>query len=157
MQRPFHTGIQLALYVWCVSYLWSQRKRKAMTFLLLYITILQSLESSLMALCTWVIEDMYINHRNYPGGSWAYFLATQYRPQNVLTFSSIFVLTFLSDLLVVGSVPRPYSTVCNHLVLQFWRCWAIWNTWNTSSISTSRVAYAVTGFLTIILLASCSQ
>lgn len=54
-----------------------------------------------MAAGTWTVEEMYINNRNYPGGPWAYFLASQHLPENVMFFVSLFVLTFLSDLLVV--------------------------------------------------------
>lgn len=46
---------------------------------------------------------MYIDNRNYPGGGpWAWFLATQNLPINVLFYAVFFVLTFLSDLLVVS-------------------------------------------------------
>ncbi|KAK2461395.1 hypothetical protein APHAL10511_005858 [Amanita phalloides] len=125
-------GVQLVLYISCVLYLWAQRKRRGriVLFLLVYITVLLSLESLFVTAGTWTVEDMYINNRNYPGGPWVYFLATQNLPENLLFFAALFILTFLSDLLVL------------------WRCWVIWN------ISGRRVAYAVIAFPTIVLLSS---
>ncbi|KIL71475.1 hypothetical protein M378DRAFT_94038 [Amanita muscaria Koide BX008] len=124
-------GVQLVLYVICVQYLWRERKRRrAMGFLLAYVTLLLSLSSLWAAIGTWTIEDIYINNRNYPGGPWTYFLATQNLPENVIFIVTLFVLTFLSDLLVL------------------WRCWVIWTT-------TSRlVAYVIVAFPVLILLAS---
>lgn len=103
--RLFHAGVQLVLYVWCVLHLRSRRKRrgKIMTFLLLYVTILLCLETMFVGAATWTVQEMYINNYQYPGGPWAYFLATQNQPENVMFFASLFVLTFLSDLLVVRS------------------------------------------------------
>ena len=72
-----------------------------MKYLLVYITILLCLESIFVAAGTWTIEEMYINNRSYPGGPWSFFLESQHLPQNIMFFVSLFVLTFLSDLLVV--------------------------------------------------------
>jgi uncharacterized membrane protein len=73
-----------------------------MLSLLVYVTILLSLSSMLAVTGTWILEDIYINNRNYPGGPWVYFLATQDLPENVIFIVVLFVLTFLSDLLVVS-------------------------------------------------------
>ena len=45
---------------------------------------------------------MYIDNRNYPGGPWAYFLATRNVLINEIFYGSLFVLTFLVDLLLVS-------------------------------------------------------
>ena len=82
---------------------------------MVYITILLSLESMSVAAGVWIIEDMYINNRNYPGGPWAYFLAAQNQPENVLFAVSTFLLTFLSDLLVVSSVSIHSGAILIHL------------------------------------------
>ena len=55
-----------------------------------------------MAAGLWTTDDIYINNRNYPGGPWAYFLATQNLPENVTFIVALFIMTFLSDLLVVS-------------------------------------------------------
>jgi len=78
--------------------------------------------------CT--VEEIYVNNRDYPGGPWTYFLATQSLPINIIFILSLFTLTFLADLLVM------------------WRCWVIW------LASGKRVAYAVLAFPSIVLLAS---
>ncbi|KAM6495474.1 hypothetical protein JOM56_008180 [Amanita muscaria] len=124
-------GVQLVFYVMCVKYLWRERmRRRVMLFLLAYVTLLLSLSSLWAAIATWTIEDIYINNRNYPGGPWVYFLATQNLPENVIFIVVLFVLTFLSDLLVL------------------WRCWVIWTT--TSGL----IAYVIVAFPSLILLAS---
>ena len=48
-----------------------------------------------------IIQLMYIQHRGYPGGPWQYFLDTQYLAVNVVFDATLFVGTFLCDLLVV--------------------------------------------------------
>ena len=48
------------------------------------------------------VQLMYIDNRNYPGGPWQYFLDTQNLPINVMFYATLFVLTFLADLLVVS-------------------------------------------------------
>ncbi|KAK2462416.1 hypothetical protein APHAL10511_005550 [Amanita phalloides] len=125
-------GIQLALYIKCVVHLWNRRKSRGngSLFLLGYITVLLSLYLLFLASGARTTEDMYINNRNYPGGPWAYFLATQNLPENVLFIVSLFLLTFLSDLLVL------------------WRCWVIWNS------SGNVAAYAATAIPATALLTS---
>ncbi|KAF8623262.1 hypothetical protein AX15_006437 [Amanita polypyramis BW_CC] len=124
-------GVQLVLYVTCVLHLWSQRKRrgKIAISLLIYVTLLLIIESFLVASCTWIVEDMYINNRNYPGGPLAYFLETNLPGYNML-LATLLCLTFLSDLLVI------------------WRCWVIWNPSGKLS------AYAVIALPAMLLLAS---
>jgi len=73
---------------------------------------------------------MYVDNRNYPGGPWAYFLATQNITIDLLFYSSLCILTFLSDILVL------------------WRCWVIWT-------ASGRVTTCiVTFFPALLLLAS---
>ena len=55
---------------------------------------------------------MYIENRNYPGGPWIYFLNTQSHPIDVLFDSTVFILTFLCDVLVVrGHHSRSIATL----------------------------------------------
>jgi hypothetical protein len=61
------------------------------------------LESLLVGTSICVLEEMYIQNRNYTGGPMAWFLAEANAPANVAFYSSLFSLTFLSDLLVVGN------------------------------------------------------
>jgi len=101
--RYLATGVQLVLYGSCALYLWKQRNRqgKLVFFRLAYITVLIILESLIIATSTWVIESMYIQNRDYPGGPMAWFLAVSNAPVDIIFYWSFFVLTFMSDLLVV--------------------------------------------------------
>lgn len=124
-------GIQMVLYTHCALYLWRELRRKTIfAVLLAYITLLLSLQSVVVSASTWTVVDAYVNHQDYSGGPWNWFLATQYLPEDVLFISFLFILTFLSDLLVL------------------WRCWVIW------SSSGKVVASLVTAFPILILLAS---
>ncbi|KAI0714648.1 hypothetical protein C8Q76DRAFT_618809 [Earliella scabrosa] len=124
-------GVQLVVWTTCVRYLWKQRQRSwRTTFLLSYLTLLLMIETVFCIVQARTVQVIYIENRNYPGGPWAYFLDTQYLAINVMFYATLFVLTFLCDLLVL------------------WRCWIIW------TASGRAMAYAVTAFPTIILLAS---
>ncbi|KAF8351032.1 hypothetical protein F5887DRAFT_935603, partial [Amanita rubescens] len=125
-------GVQLVLYGSCALYLWKQRNRqgKLVFFRLAYITILIILESLIIATSTWVIESMYIQNRDYPGGPMAWFLAVSNEPVDIIFYWSFFALTFMSDLLVL------------------WRCWVIWNTVGKS------IAYAVISIPAAMIVAS---
>ena len=74
---------------------------KQSIFLLGYITLLLVIETIFAVVQARTVQVIYIDNRNYPGGPWAYFLATQYLPINVMFYATLFVLTFLADLLVV--------------------------------------------------------
>ncbi|KAM6503774.1 hypothetical protein JOM56_000717 [Amanita muscaria] len=122
-------GAQVIVYIICIRYLWRERKRRGvMLFLLCYITLLLSLSSLGVAVGTWTAEDMYINNRNYPGGPWMYFVLTQNLPENVIYDITLFLSTFISDLLVL------------------WRCWVIWNS------SVSRPLACVVLFSPVLML-----
>ncbi|KAI0065072.1 hypothetical protein BV25DRAFT_1913714 [Artomyces pyxidatus] len=124
-------GIQLVMYTSCVLYLWQQRKaRSHFTFLLAYITLLFILETIYIAVQARTVQIVYIDNRNYPGGPWAYFLASQSLAVNVMFYATLFVITFLSDALVL------------------WRCWVIWGA------SGQNIAYLVTAFPALMLVAS---
>ncbi|KAM6503756.1 hypothetical protein JOM56_000699 [Amanita muscaria] len=126
-------GMQLILYVVCARYLWRERNRRGrvMRFLLAYITLLLGLSSLWASSVIWTVEDIYTNNRSYPGGPWSYFLATQNSPEEVILLVVGFVLTFLSDLLMI------------------WRFWVIWTS------SAPRVwAFVVIAFPSLTLLAS---
>ncbi|RDB29451.1 hypothetical protein Hypma_016082 [Hypsizygus marmoreus] len=124
-------GAQLVLYTSCAIFLWKTRKeRRQSKYLLAYITLLLCIETLFMIVQARTVQDMYIDNRNYPGGPWTYFLATQYLPINVMFYATLFVLTFLSDLLVL------------------WRCWVIW------TASGRRTAYGVIALPALMILAS---
>lgn len=97
------------------------------------------------------VQVLYVDNRNYPGGPWAYFLATQNLAINVIFYATLFVLTFLSDCLVVGVIITFCCRYMTNPILQLWRCWVIW-------VSAGRKLYAVLviTFPTIILIASFS-
>ncbi|CAL1705416.1 unnamed protein product [Somion occarium] len=125
-------GIQIVLYVSCALYLWNTRKeRKNALYLLAYITTLIAIETIFIIVQARTVQVLYVDNRNYPGGPWAYFLATQNLAINVLFYATLFVLTFLSDCLVL------------------WRCWVIW-----ASAGRKLYAYLVSAFPACILLAS---
>ena len=48
------------------------------------------------------VQSMYVDHRNYPGGPWVYFLETQNLAVNVVFYAALFLLTFFSDMLMVS-------------------------------------------------------
>ncbi|KIJ27597.1 hypothetical protein M422DRAFT_37667 [Sphaerobolus stellatus SS14] len=125
-------GIQFILYLITARYLWSYSKirERRLLFLLGYITMLLVWETIFIVVQAITVQDIYVDHRNYPGGPWAYFLATQYKAENIIFYASLFVLTFLSDFLVL------------------WRCWVIW------SASGRGIAWAVTAFPILLLIAS---
>ncbi|KAF8204054.1 hypothetical protein BJ912DRAFT_224815 [Pholiota molesta] len=125
-------GMQLILYISCALFLWNTRESrgKQSIYLLVYITILLSVETMFAAVQARTVQVMYIDNRNYPGGPWQYFLATQYLVINVMFYATLFILTFLSDLLVL------------------WRCWIIWGGSGTT------VSYAVVALPFLMVLAS---
>lgn len=97
-----HLGIQLLLYTWCAIHLWKSRKTQRQSiYLLAYITILLCIETIFEVSQSYTVQLIYVDNRNYPGGPWAYFLATQNLPINIVFIASLFTLTFLADLLVV--------------------------------------------------------
>ncbi|RDX50535.1 hypothetical protein OH76DRAFT_455973 [Lentinus brumalis] len=124
-------GVQLVLWASCALYLWKQQKRGRKTgFLLCYITLLLIVETIFGIVQARTVQVIYIDNRNYPGGPWQYFLDTQSLAINVMFYATLFLITFLCDLLVL------------------WRCWVIW------SASGRKTAYAVTVFPVILLVAS---
>jgi len=124
-------GIQLVLYASCAMYLFKQRKqRKTSLYILAYITLCLVIQTIFCAVEARTIEVLYVDNRNYPGGPWQYFLDTQSQAINVIFFATLFVVTFLSDVLVL------------------WRCWVIWTPSGVVK------AYLVTAFPAVMLLAS---
>ncbi|KAF8169842.1 hypothetical protein K438DRAFT_2024569 [Mycena galopus ATCC 62051] len=89
------------------------------------------IESLFVAVQARTVQFIYIDNRNYPGGPWAFFLASQTAAINVIFYATLFLLTFLSDLLVL------------------WRCWVIW-----AASGQPRIAWGVVSFPIILLLAS---
>ncbi|KAF9011268.1 hypothetical protein BDQ17DRAFT_875054 [Cyathus striatus] len=128
----FGYGIQCILYLTCAIFLWKQRKLRGRqsSFLLAYMTLLLVIETIFVAVQARTVQDIYIDNRNYPGGPWAYFLATQNLPINVMFYATLFLLTFLADLLIL------------------WRCWVIWNT------AGQLIACIVLAFPVLLLLCS---
>jgi len=91
------------LYTSCALFLWKQRKtRKHSILLLAYMSFLLAIETIFMIVQARTVQLMYIDNRNYPGGPWQWFLATQNLAINVIFYATLFVLTFLADLLVVS-------------------------------------------------------
>ena len=85
-------------------YLWKQRaQRRSALFLLADITALIMVETIFVIVQARTVQVLYVDNRNYPGGPWAYFLATQNLAINVIFYVTLFVLTFLSDCLVVSA------------------------------------------------------
>ena len=114
----------------CASYLWKTRTAQSKSlFLLAYITLLLCIETINEIVQARTVQMVYVDNRNYPGGPWAYFMATQNLPINVVFLAVYFVVTFLSDLLVVSislktirpcsDVPRLVVEMLGHLVW-FW-------------------------------------
>ncbi|KAF7362361.1 hypothetical protein MVEN_00582800 [Mycena venus] len=102
-------GIQLALYISCARYLWARREHtRQRMFLLGYMTLTLLIESLFVAVQARTVQFVYIDNRNYPNGPWQFFLESQTAAINVIFYATLFLLTFLSDLLVL------------------WRCWVIW-------------------------------
>ncbi|VDB94881.1 unnamed protein product [Peniophora sp. CBMAI 1063] len=129
----FGYGIQFALYTTCAHYLWSQRQtRRYALVLLAYTSIAFCIQTVYVAVQARVLQHVYIDDRNYPGGPWAYYLSSQSIPVNIVVQVTLFVLTFMCDVLVL------------------WRCWVIWQApWQSR-----RVAYLVASVPLVLLLAS---
>lgn len=123
-------GILICMYFSCIQVLWKQRTKRFSTFLMIYITGLFIILLIFSAVSAGTVQQIYIDNRNYPGGPWSYFLATQNLAINVSFIATFFLLTFFADSLI------------------FWRCWTIW------SASRRRTAVLGTCFPALLLLAS---
>ncbi|KAF9461369.1 hypothetical protein BDZ94DRAFT_1263869 [Collybia nuda] len=115
-------GVQLVLYVTCAIHLWTHRKSM---YLFAYITTLIVLETIWVSAAANTVQINWIDNRNYPGGPWQYFLDTQALPVNVMFYAFLFVMTFLSDILVL------------------WRCWVIWRASGTALLASLVLAFPV--------------
>jgi len=124
-------GIIICMYFACVQVLWNQRHtRRFSTFLLAYITVLFITLIIFSAVSAGTVQQIYIDNRNFPGGPWKYFLATQNLAIDVIFIACFFLLTFFADSLI------------------FWRCWIIW------SASRRRTAVLGVMFPALLLLSS---
>ncbi len=115
---PVEPGIQLIMYSYCALYLWGQRRAKKVSlYFLAYITLLFSVETIFVIVQARSVQLMYIDNRSYPGGPWQYFLATQSLAINVVFYATLFLLTSLSDILVVcsESIPSYFIVVDSEL------------------------------------------
>ena len=146
---PTITGVQVVLYASCAIFLWKTRQSRGRQSLLLlvYTTILLSIETIFSAVQARTVQVIYIDNRDYPGGPWAYFLATQNLPINIMFYATLFILTFLSDLLIVSGLHAQFDRV-KHLYIKLWRCWIIWGG------SGTRISYVVVSFPLVLVLAS---
>ncbi|KAF7370709.1 hypothetical protein MSAN_00704100 [Mycena sanguinolenta] len=118
-------GIQLTLWANCALFLWKRRKHSRLSMLLLiYMTTMLLIESLFVAVEARTLQFIYIDNRNYPGGAMTAAI-------NVIFYATFFLLTFLSDLLVL------------------WRCWVIW-----AASGQRNLAWAVITFPIILLAAS---
>jgi hypothetical protein len=110
------------MYLNCASYLWKQRNSsqgKYAFFRLAYITVLLILESVVVATSNRVLVVMYTDNLDHPGGPMAWFLASA-QPFDSTVFASLFLLTSLSDLLVVSAYIlflHPYAQLCLAMAL----------------------------------------
>ena len=97
-----HSGVQIVLWSTCVTYLWKKRRRSWKTlFLIGYLCLLLAVQIIFCIVQARTVQIIYVENRNYPGGPWQYFLDTQYLAVNVVFDATLFVGTFLCDLLVV--------------------------------------------------------
>ncbi|KAI0033278.1 hypothetical protein K488DRAFT_48014 [Vararia minispora EC-137] len=127
----FGYGIEVAMYVYCANYLWKQRRSRSQAiFILVYLTVILAVSTIFTGVQARTVQLMYIDNRNYPGGPWQYFLATQNLAVNVMFEATLFLIAFLNDLLVL------------------WRCWIIWRA------SGRYIAYAATALPTLMIIAS---
>ena len=100
-------GVQFVLWATCARYLWQKKERgRTTTLLLCYITLLLVVETIYSIVQARTVELMYIDNRNYPGGPWQYFLDTQNLAVNVMFYATLFLITFMCDLLVVCPASR---------------------------------------------------
>jgi hypothetical protein len=70
--------------------------------MLAYITVIFVIETIFIGVQARMVQLAYIDNRNYPGGPWQYFLASQALPINVVYGATLFLDTFLCDALVVS-------------------------------------------------------
>lgn len=79
-------------------------------------TLLLAVETMFVGVQANTVIVMYVDNRNYPGGPWQWFLATQYLAINVIFFATLFVLTFLCDLIVVCLSMQCRCTTYSHFI-----------------------------------------
>ncbi|KAF8890153.1 hypothetical protein BD779DRAFT_290583 [Infundibulicybe gibba] len=127
-------GAQGVLYFICTHYLWTQRKVRRMNmFMLAYITMLFLISTIVQIAQAHRTQLVFIENRNSPGGPWGYYTASLGGTANIVGQSASVALLSLSELFMV------------------WRCWVVWysvNQW---------VAYAVTFFPSLMLVASLTS
>lgn len=98
-------GATLILYLATSHSLWQRRNSKpVIRYLLAYTTLLFSLSTIFTVVQAGTVQMMYIDNRNYDGGPWQYFLATQQLPINVLFIVCLFLLNLLADILFVSAI-----------------------------------------------------
>ncbi|EAU92428.2 hypothetical protein CC1G_00647 [Coprinopsis cinerea okayama7 len=132
-------GIQLVLFTSCATYLWGQIRsssrnkssKRTPVLLLSYMALLLIVETIYVAVQARTVQDIYVDNRNYPGGPWKYFLATQNKAINVIFYATLFIVTFLADLLVL------------------WRCWVIWRAGGATAPANLAIAVPI-----LLLIAS---
>ena len=91
------------VYCICANALLCRPEKTRFTHLLLgYTTILCILNCIYTGANASGLQQTFIDNRNYPGGPWQYFLDTQELAINVMFYATLFVTTFLTDLLVVS-------------------------------------------------------
>ena len=82
-------------------------------FLVGYLAVLLSVQFIYCIVQARTVQVMYVDNRNYPGGPWQYFLDTQYLAINVIFDATLFIQTFLCDLLVVRLTSSRLTIVLN--------------------------------------------
>ncbi|KAF7293995.1 hypothetical protein MKEN_01445600 [Mycena kentingensis (nom. inval.)] len=125
-------GAQLVLFISCARFLWQRRRHgRQPMFLIAYMTLMLLIESLFLAVQARTVQMVYIDNRNFPGGPWEFFLQSQTAAVNVMFLTTLFLLTFLSDLLVL------------------WRCFVIWQ-----ASGQTMVAWIVTAFPAVLIFGS---
>lgn len=85
--------------------------------MLAYITFLFIVQSVFVGVQSRTVQLMFVDNRNYPGGVWAYFLATQSLAVNVAFEATLFIMTLLCDCIVVSHISTVYSRHCVREIL----------------------------------------
>ncbi|KAF8890184.1 hypothetical protein BD779DRAFT_1438792 [Infundibulicybe gibba] len=124
-------GAQGVLYLICTHYLWAQRKaRRINKFMLAYTTLLFLILTVVEVTLAHRTQLVFIEHRDFPGGPWAYYQASYSGTSIIVSMIADMVVLFLSEMFMV------------------WRCWVVWY-----SVS-RRAAYAAALFPALTLAAS---
>jgi hypothetical protein len=98
-----YLGVQLVLYIACMRILWRVGNRGGFTyFLLVYISLLCSMNTIWTATSAVGLQLTYIDNRNYPGGVIGFLNVEFALPSNVASLTSYIIGNVLADALLVS-------------------------------------------------------